>query len=776
MNQKIQAAVDFIKLGWALVPIPPNTKGPTNKGWNDLHNTIRTVDAATRHWSQNPDWNMGVLLSASNIVVLDIDHIENCRMLFDAIGLDYDELFDGAPRILGRPGRDKAIFRAPLGVDLGRRTISWPKPDDSTKTDTVIEFRAGAIQDVLPPSIHPDTKKPYQWVKDPFDSIPELPHQLLTIWTQWDTFKNQLIGACPWLKVEPVEQRSIPIKPRIADANFVSVIDAFNDAYDVESIIERFGYKRTRGGRYLSPFSSSGIAGVHVFKDQNRIFSHHASEPFDTAHSHDAFDMWCFFEHGNDIKKAVREAGAMLGIDKSSSFDDEESYNHGLSVFTNWTKQKSSESAELKIESSISTDLLTIPGVLQDVVDYYNSTAARPQPQFAVQTALAFGSVVMGRRWRTNWDNYSSLYFINVGKSGSGKEHPKTVIESLLEASNLTQLIGPSGYSSSSGVLSALIDQPNHICIIDELGRQFESAQKAGNSHKSDSHTMIMEVFGRLHGTVRSQAYSTLSMGKRREEGESKTVKNPALTLLAMTTPSTLYENLSSRFVSDGFLNRFIIVESFVGRQVGGRYRRIEASPRLTKWARACAEATGAHGDLSNVVNHQFAPEAVVVPFSHESEEYLTQIEQRCVDMMDSIEGEMEEMFIRTKEIIQRVALIVAVSCNSQTVELNHLKWAENYVWHYAQAIYKAIKGNVADNDFEGICKQVYAVIKAAGDYGRTDSELSKYSRRLRGLPPAKRKEVMDALSTDYMVKKLNIAQNKGGKPRTAWVATLSED
>ena len=78
--------------------------------------------------------------------------------------------------------------------------------------------------------------------------------------------------------------------------------------------------------------------------------------------------------------------------------------------------------------------LLTVPGILGKAVEYYNDTAPKEQPQFAVQTALAIGSVAMGRRWVTDWGNYSSLYLINVGLSSSGKEHTNTVITEILTA------------------------------------------------------------------------------------------------------------------------------------------------------------------------------------------------------------------------------------------------------------------------------------------------------------------------------------------------------
>src|SRR5690606_40145834 len=55
---------------------------------------------------------------------------------------------------------------------------------------TVFELRGGLVQDVLPPSIHPDTGMPYFWRTPPSaDGLPELPRELLSIWTNWEIFK-----------------------------------------------------------------------------------------------------------------------------------------------------------------------------------------------------------------------------------------------------------------------------------------------------------------------------------------------------------------------------------------------------------------------------------------------------------------------------------------------------------------------------------------------------------------------------------------------------------
>jgi hypothetical protein len=59
---------------------------------------------------------------------------------------------------------------------------------DPETGEMVLEFRCASasgltVQDVLPPSIHPDTEKPYQWAgKGAWRNIPVIPAQLLAVW------------------------------------------------------------------------------------------------------------------------------------------------------------------------------------------------------------------------------------------------------------------------------------------------------------------------------------------------------------------------------------------------------------------------------------------------------------------------------------------------------------------------------------------------------------------------------------------------------------------
>jgi putative DNA primase/helicase len=116
---------------------------------------LSTPEAAQQFFEKNPTLNVGLLHSASGTCAVDIDNVEYTRMIFEELGIDFDALMQSAPQIVGRENRGKLLFNAPS--DLVMRKISWPTKDDPRRTEVVFELRAGPVQDVLPPSIHPDT-------------------------------------------------------------------------------------------------------------------------------------------------------------------------------------------------------------------------------------------------------------------------------------------------------------------------------------------------------------------------------------------------------------------------------------------------------------------------------------------------------------------------------------------------------------------------------------------------------------------------------------------
>lgn len=339
--------------GLALVKIEPGQKAPKGNGWNKPGGYVTDANKAEAFWTKNPNHNMGVVLGPSRVCSLDVDHVEYTRhVLLHVLDLNLDDLAAVYPTLVGNPARFRLMFRVPEGVELSRHSLVWPNPDDPDGSKhklataalkqaeatgnaeltaamrakqkelapvTVFELRGGLVQDVLPPSIHPDTGQPYFWRTPPSaDGLPELPRELLNIWNNWEIFKPLGQGACEWgpAPKERPAPKAKPSRPATTGASgSTDVVGAYNQAHDVEQLLAAHGYKR-RGKKWLYPGSTTGLAGVTVV--DGKVYSHHGADPLANGHMNDAFDVFCLLEHDGDQKAATKAAAKALGIDHAS--------------------------------------------------------------------------------------------------------------------------------------------------------------------------------------------------------------------------------------------------------------------------------------------------------------------------------------------------------------------------------------------------------------------------------------------------------------------------
>jgi hypothetical protein len=435
------------------------------------------------------------------------------------------------------------------------------------------------------------------------------------------------------------------------------------------------------------------------------------------------------------------------------------------------------ESHEFGIKNQTPNHLLQVPGVLQEFVNYCNQSAPKPQPQFAVQAALALGSIVLGRRWRTTNQNYASMYFVNVGRSASGKEHARTAIESALMSAKLENLIGPSGYTSDSAVFSALLSQPAHITIIDEMGAMLGNSKAAGNFHKRQSLDILTQAWGQLHGSLRPLGYSTMTLAKRyRDEQEQRIIRNPAITLLGMTTPKTFYQALTEEAIEGGFLNRLLIVESTLGPQVRNRVAPADVPESVVQWCQAGVLASSIGGNLTGVELGPAIPSlARVVDISEQAQILFSDYESKCIKNIEILEDEgLAEMEGRSVEKAMRIALILAVSANiaSPVVSDEHAHWAIQYVDHYTQQTIDSIRKNMVGSEFGRLKQAVLEVIEKGFHKGRTERELSMYSRTYKSLDLRLRRSIIDALLSEQAIVQVSFSSARGPSQRLAYVAT----
>lgn len=95
-----------------------------------------------------------------------------------------------------------------------------------------------------------------------------------------------------------------------------SVIDAFNTATDHAAGLQSYGYTWV-GDRMAKPGGKNGT--VVIYEDDNESFHHGGEDPLCTGHRVSPFDAFLYYEHGGNMKEAVKAAAKELGMDYKSN-------------------------------------------------------------------------------------------------------------------------------------------------------------------------------------------------------------------------------------------------------------------------------------------------------------------------------------------------------------------------------------------------------------------------------------------------------------------------
>jgi hypothetical protein len=200
------ASVDaYIRHGWSLVPIPAGTKGPRTLGWNLKQNAIKSQ-------SELPQgFGIGLAHAYSGTMALDIDEWVSASAALLPHGIDLNALY-GAPDAVivdsGRSGRGKLIYQMPFGLALPSKKIII---NGTTSYELRCATTSGVtVQDVLPPSIHPDTKQPYRWAGNGnWMRLPTIPQALLDLWQSFlEKEKDRILSTGDALKASWEDIRS----------------------------------------------------------------------------------------------------------------------------------------------------------------------------------------------------------------------------------------------------------------------------------------------------------------------------------------------------------------------------------------------------------------------------------------------------------------------------------------------------------------------------------------------------------------------------------------
>jgi putative DNA primase/helicase len=142
-----QYAQKYWAKGLPAMPLRPNAKVPALNSWQAYCATMPTKEEQARWLESYPDGNIGLPLGPqSGVVALDLDSVD------PRVERVLEQIMPHSP--WKRVGKKGAVYAFKYN---GERTYRIKDENNNT----VMEVLSRGAQIVLPPSIHPDTMKPY---------------------------------------------------------------------------------------------------------------------------------------------------------------------------------------------------------------------------------------------------------------------------------------------------------------------------------------------------------------------------------------------------------------------------------------------------------------------------------------------------------------------------------------------------------------------------------------------------------------------------------------
>lgn len=166
----LQAALDYRRRGWSVIPMAMDTKHPTVR-WKRYQRN-RATERTIRKWFSNGEHGIAVVFGAisGNLVSRDFDTME----AYERWAADHPDLAAKLPTVATRRGMH--VYATATEKHVADFRCSIGKPDGTGAIQVAAgELRCGVgCYSVLPPSVHPSGAV-YRWeIPLPDGPLPEI--------------------------------------------------------------------------------------------------------------------------------------------------------------------------------------------------------------------------------------------------------------------------------------------------------------------------------------------------------------------------------------------------------------------------------------------------------------------------------------------------------------------------------------------------------------------------------------------------------------------------
>lgn len=651
-----QEALKLFRFGFT--PIPVNGKSPILKNWTAFEPTEQDIIDC---WIRHPNANIGVI-TGRNVIVVDADSPEAVIWV--------EQHLPATPvKVITARGMHFYYSIAP-GVHI---------PNMVNRT-LHIDVRGVGGQVVVPPSIHPDTKKSYAWHEEiGITSIDQIPLITADILTPLGCTERKTTISATVTFPDPIHNdlhstfysRILPQlrKPQL-NGNYVKACcpahDDKNPSFNV------------------------------TLKDDHILFNCFAGCSFDAMIASLGLKPSDCFAHSDTLQMPL----AHIELPDPGPV----------------TAEPIQEPIQDTAHEPFPEHLLHPPGMVGLLADYITATSFKPQPIISLAASLCAMGTLLGHKIRTSTNLRTNLYILALAKTGAGKDHPRNVCKNLFSELAAIHLLGGESIASDAGLVDAVTENPVILFLLDEFGKMVKAFMGSSHApHLANILAEMLKMFSSSGTTYMGKEYS------RRNQAARKNIDQPCVSVLATATPSQLWDALTSAEIADGFLNRFLVFSS----PDDPRKQKTKLQDFPQDLLDRCKEMIAMPinpNPQGNVDHLNVKPK--VLPFSEEAERLLEAFEEEAHNEKQMPDLITQDLWARTPEHAQKLALVVAGANMQDVIFAPAMQFGIDLARYLTRETILNAREKMVVNEYEAQFKQVYLLIRAERKAGISKKEL----------------------------------------------------
>lgn len=521
-------------------------------------------------------------------------------------------------------------------------------------------------QTVLPPTIHPDTRAPYRW--SGAEALEEV--AVFELPELGEDVAARIAEALKPFGFDEEPKRDIT---RPVSGDHDSPHRLLNEAAlgNLDAWVPQLGlYRcaRTRNGyEAVATWRASSTGRPLDKRKLNLKIMPDGIRDFGMDQGYTALDL-VMASGGCDLDTAFSFLARSVGWTQ----DDPITIDVPVTVPAT-PAQKAVETIERPATDAL-LPLTHAKGLVGDLVDWIVATARRPNRVLALGAAVTIVGTLIGRRVASPTRSGTHLYVVALAQTGAGKNHPLTCIARLMKAATKgDHHLGPSEFISMSAAINFLQRKPLSVCPMDEFG----AFLKRVNSKRASGYEAAISKILRSAWGSSFEAFPTPEWAGR----ASAVINAPAISIYGLSTPDEFYEALQGEDVTNGFLNRFLILPSGVRagdktpeKPVGAVPEKLQlALHELYNWS-------GSPLGTARLNDPSLDPDPDVLPWASDAALAV------YTDLVRTVETEMDEnpalepFIARTAEMAVRLATICAAGrwARGAAVDADDMAWGRD--------------------------------------------------------------------------------------------------